>query len=66
MDPAKLNSLPSYNVSDNEVTQPGTTFLGWNPEQELQDGKKKHRARLYHKKSRNGCAQCKQRRVKVI
>jgi hypothetical protein len=62
---------PLSTVSDNDVLAATTSlgeisFVDWNPDRELpHDGKKKTRARLYHKKSRNGCKECKSRKVKV-
>lgn len=58
--------LPS-NTTDNDNVSAATKSLGeisfvdWGQEHP----KKKPRARLYHRKSRNGCTNCKSRKVKV-
>jgi hypothetical protein len=54
-DPVDLQTQSSLNVS---------TFIGWEPPSSaVQPGRKA--PRLNHKKSRNGCQQCRARRVKV-
>jgi len=71
MDTDHLSHQDSSAVSDNDILAATTSlgeisFVDWKPDRELpQDGKKKTRARLYHKKSRNGCKECKSRKIKV-
>jgi hypothetical protein len=43
------------------------TFVGWVPQMPGSNSvTRKTASRLYHKKSRTGCQQCKARRVKVL
>ncbi|KAF4629871.1 hypothetical protein G7Y89_g8266 [Cudoniella acicularis] len=46
----------------NAEAKDATTFIGWEPGSD--EVPRKHAPRLYHKKSRAGCQQCRSRRVK--